>query len=415
MSTRQVFLPSKIFLITLTYVLFSSQYALFPIQQVVYAASKINGGLTPIQGNTDRMISYRQQRHMWMTNDGAVHILTNLGGVSGLVLYSSVDQSNNWQPMLSIADTDDQSTSDGFVLNKKMYLSYSSTDDSIFFKKMDYDAVYKKWSEYPARLIFASKVGTMASNPTLISDSSNRLWCACVARNTSGQSFIRLFDSIDQGDMWSDTGINFGVVSKSSKKSAALVCLQDRIGVVYTNKNEVYWAYRMNDWSLTTPWQAERIFVHEPSQNTDPEDPYGSHFSVAVDRQQNIHVATKEAGCLLYLRFSYNQQKWEVPRFLSDNLNVGYMQVSTSDNALFIAYNRGTSIEVIRSADEGMTFAIGWRLLHSSIDLSMFTTTDFSHPRVETPSFVNSKLFVLQQFVADDWQRLLYFVVPLTN
>ncbi len=417
MDTRQVFLPEKIYqivLIILSNVLFISLCSLSPFQQVALAASKVNGVLTSIQGSNERMISYRQQRHMWMTNDGAVHVLVNLGDTTGLVLYSNVDQSNNWQSMLSIADTNEQSTSDGFLLNRTMYFTYSSSSGAIFFKKMDYDTTQKKWSEYPSRLIFVSKVGTVASNPTITSDDNSRFWCACVAVNKARQSFIRLFYSIDQGDTWTDAGINLGAVSKSPKKSAVLVNLHDRIGAIYTNKDEVYWAYRLNDWSLTAPWQSERIFVHAPSQSTDIEDPYGSHFSVAVDRLQNVHVTTKESGCLLYLRFNYNLQGWDTPRFLSNNVNVGYMQVSTSDNALFIVYNKWTSIEVIRSEDEGMTFVDGWRLLHTSTDISMFTTTDFSHPRVETPSLANNKLFVLQQFVADGWQRLLYFVVPLT-
>src|SRR5205814_7652028 len=79
-------------------------------------AVTVRAAETDLRSDTERMISYRHQEHMWQTADGALHLVFNRGSLQpnpGLALYSSFDGGATWSFMQSFGNTDDKSTADG--------------------------------------------------------------------------------------------------------------------------------------------------------------------------------------------------------------------------------------------------------------------------------------------------------------
>ena len=378
----------------------------------------ITGTITSIQGSAERMISYRHQKHMWLTPDGAMHVFVNLGNNAqgaSLTLYSSFDRGITWNPMLELPNTNDQSTSDGFLINKTLRIVYSSSTGGIFFSELNYDVVQKTWSYTPPTTVYQGIYYT-ASSPTITIDANKNLWVGFVAQQISTRgSFIRLSNSLDRGVSWTDTQINLGVTSTSTRKNARLIALGDRVGAIYTNDTTINWAYRMNDWSTTTPWQTQQIFQHQSIADVDP---FASHFSVVVDRLKNIHFVTKNEGRLLYLRFNSQNQNWDNPRILSGETSVRYVQISISlDQKLLILANRYNKIALYESSDHGDNFYLT-KLLKSPLASSPPSgglDVDSSQPRMESPTVVNNTLPVLQQFQQEGSQGLIYFNIDLDN
>lgn len=380
------------------------------------AVEEVLSTMTPITGGSDLMISYRQQRHMWLSNDGAIHTLINQGengNHQALTLYSSFDQGNSWNLMLTIANTNSNSISDGFLFGRKLYAVYSSADGKVYYQTFSYNPQQKSWATDSANLVFASQTGTVASNPTLMMDRNRNLWVAFVGKNKSNQSFIRLYGSEDAGTSWIDTGINFGAVSTSMRKSPVLVNFQDRIGLVFTNDDSLHWAYRLNSAAMNAAWQTELITTLPSGSSSDP---YASHFSVVTDQAQNLHLVTRSGGRLMYLRYNQVTQAWDTPRYLTSDVNVGYMQIAvTLDDQLLVVCNQGggSNLILLRSSDHGTTFTSTTKLFPNQQDLANFSSVDMSHPRMEMPSVVDNYLPIVQQFVADGVQRLMYFKVDL--
>ncbi|MFO1420657.1 MAG: sialidase family protein [Candidatus Competibacteraceae bacterium] len=372
----------------------------------------IRPSLTKIKSSSDRMISYRYQEHSWLTDDNALHAVINLGSNSqntSLALYSSFDKGQNWSSKISINGTNDKSTSDGFLYENKLFLTHSSPDGHIVFSVLEYDRMVKNWRLTKSKIVYQN-ADFMATGPTLIQDAQGKFWVVFTRQNNiPGLYDISVYYSINNGDSWIDTRLIIGAVDSSSERSAKLVLLPDRIGVVYTNGDTINWSYRLNDWDPTTPWSGQLLFQYSGND----EDPFASHFSVATDQKMNIHVATRENKQLLYLRFDNQTQSWDSPRILTSDASVAYMQVSVStDNRILILYNANTIVKVLQSTDYGGTFSLRSLLVHPS--KSNFPSgADFSNPRVESPSLVGSWLPVLQQFVLSGYQSLLYYYIPL--
>jgi len=58
----------------------------------------VTGTTTNLQSLEEGMISFRHQEHMWLTSDGAQHVLINQGmGIPSLNLYSSLGGITDWQ------------------------------------------------------------------------------------------------------------------------------------------------------------------------------------------------------------------------------------------------------------------------------------------------------------------------------
>ena len=201
------------------------------------------------------MISYRHQRHMWVTSDGATHLLFNQGANyygASLVLYSSFDSGKSWTWILSIPNTNSTSTADGFLYNQKIFLTYSSTTGSLLFLPITYANLARKWIYSRPNTIYQGK-DFVATSPTIAVDSNGYLWATFIAQQTLSKNYsIRLFSSIDGGLDWNNTYVSLGAINQSARKSARLVTLKDRVGVVFTNDDTFYWAYKINNPGFTT-------------------------------------------------------------------------------------------------------------------------------------------------------------------
>jgi hypothetical protein len=84
----------------------------------------------------------------------------------------------------------------------------------------------------------------------------------------------------------------------------------------------------------------------------------------------------------------------------------------SGDNRLLISYNQQTFVKVLQSSDYGKTFPTSTLLAHPKQE-SLNTSADFTRPRIEAPTRVGSWLPVLQQFVMDGKQKLLYYNLKL--
>ncbi len=360
------------------------------------------------------MISYRHQRHTWVTNDGAIHVLFNQGknnyGAS-LVLYSSFDGGRSWRWISSIPNTNSESTTDGFLFKQKLFLSYSSASGKILFLPIAYDSLAKKWVISLASNLYQGK-DYVATNPTIVADSNGYLWATFVVQHVTNKTYsIKLFNSIDRGLSWGNTYISLGSINKSAKKSARLVALNDRLGVICTNEDTFYWAYRNNNFTFNTPWIAQSIFTYQPGSNNSL---YSSHFSLVADPLNNIHLTTHDLSKLVYLKFDKKYNNWQKAKTLSNEGGVSYVQTSLSvDNKLLVAYNKQTQVGVFASSDYGKSFKFAKLLPHPQKSDIASNLVSFEEPRIITPAIINNALPLLQKFQLDNDYSLVDFNLQL--
>jgi hypothetical protein len=383
--------------------------------------ASIDGTITNLTSATDSMISYRPQRHLWETSDGGLHVLINQGGstsTNGLALFSSFDQGQTWTLSLTLINTGIPAngivlpSADGLLKNNKLLLAFATATGTIKYLIASYDAGAQQWSTAFSNVIASNPQTFVASNPTLAADANGIFWCAFVSVNISTRLYtIQLYRSNNQGQNWSDTGVTFGMVSPSKARSARLVALPNRLGMVYTIDKDFYWAYRLNSDAPNTDWQKQLIF----QSSGEDKDPYGSHFSVVSDLNFNLHLTTASNKKLVYLRYRGQNQAWDSPTVLNQFVGVAYTQaISAPDGKVFIALNVGTSgINVLQSEDSGTTFSNAYFLKQPDISL-MGGVANFDYPRMIAPSSLLSKrLPILRQFVLDDVQRLSYYGINI--
>jgi hypothetical protein len=381
----------------------------------------VNGSITNLTGTSDKMISYRHQYHLWETPDNGLHILLNQGGSSGssLVLSSSFDNGQTWNTGVSLPNTNENSTADGFLKENKLRIASASSSGNIVFSTLNYNSATQQWSTLSSNPVFTRQQGLVGSNPSFAIDANGVYWCTfvtAVGAGTSASVSHRLYRSENQGQNWTDTGVKFGNTSNSFKRSARLVVLGDRIGVVYTNNSaistNIFWAYRFNTDTPTAIWQNQPIF-----QTTSVDaDPYGSHFNVVTDSQQNIHVVSRAGGRLIYLRYQAQNQGWDIAKSLTSYQSVAYANVTVAaDNRVFIIYNSSIpDLSVLESADGGSTFANAYFLVRPD-PTGIGTIPNFTTPRMITsqPLLGSSKLPIFRQFVLDNVQRLSLYNVNI--
>lgn len=373
----------------------------------------IQGSVTMLESDADRMISYRHEEHMWQTSDGATHVLINRGslflGTASLQLYSSFDNGNSWIATSYLNNTDAMSTADGVLMNNNLSLVYSTADGGILYTSLIYDSLLQSWSLNKTEVVFASDKFT-ALNPALTIDANKTIWCVFVNINNINQDANIKLSQRQLGKTWQDTGLFFGVTDNFTKyggRSARPVITSDGVGMVYTVHENMFWAYRTNTWPLTTPWVTQPLYTNTLPYDTDP---YNSHFSIAVDSAMNLHMATVDNGELKYLRFINKTKTWNPVRTLLKNVSATYPQVTIAEkNTLAIFVNSFTAVAVLQSTNAGKTFVLTNTLTH---DLSSDPDLDYTNPRIETPGKSTNPIPVFQQFVDGSIQRLMYFEVP---
>lgn len=376
-----------------------------------------------LESTVPRMISYRHQEHMWITSDGAVHLIINEGDLSpsqSLTLFTSLDGGITWTPMVSLPSSNGISTSDGALVEDRLHVTYATDANTIAYATIDWDATAQAWDLSLVETAFESSFFA-ATNPALVVDDEGSVWCGFVRINRLNfKSGIRMVMRDASTSAWADTRQTFGIVdgslTQNIERSPRPVQLPNGIGMVYTVHHEFRWAYRDENLALDEAWDDELLRVVS-SENLDP---YASHFSVSSDDNQNLYLVTVDDGRLLFQRYRAGQQVWESPQVIvGDEVTsilgaVGYPQVTLdADDTVSLVFNLGRQARVFQSDDHGRSFPIRYQLLHSEI-----TDPDasFDFPRMQSPRRVTDGFPVLQQYVVDDgdveMQRALQFTIP---
>lgn len=364
-----------------------------------------------ISGTVERMISYRNQNHMWQTADGATHALVNVGNQpngTSLRMHTSLDNGVSWVGSVELPVTDFTSTSDGFLQGNNLFVVYSTTSGGVAFSQLRYDPATTTWTLGATESAFQSDT-LVASNPTVARDAQGRYWAAFTTQDADNNANIKMVLRPTTAPGWVDTGFVFGPTDNLSldktERGARVVTVAGGVGLVYTVRQDVFWAKRQNSWPVTQPWARSPAYADKGEDN----DPYGSHFSVTVDGQSNVHMAMVDGGQMLYLQLANGAQKW-TRKVLTAPVRAAYVQILTSGSTLMLVGNDKTTAVVFQSTNGGSTWAKTHLLLHPPSD----GISNYDNPRMELPgNNPASPVPVLQQYRERNIQRTISFRVPV--
>lgn len=370
-----------------------------------------NGQLTGIESDSKEIISYKHQEHFWETEDGALHVTVQREG--SMSLYSSFDEGNTWSEMLSTQAYERPDSSDGFFYNNAIYNTFATENGNVGVAKITYDPNRQRWTDLGRSNPVPLGSGVTASRPTIVGDQLGKwLWIATPTENRrTWKKLINLFYSPNDGVNWIDTGLRLGT-SNFKNKAARIVALADRVGAVYSDVDGDYmvvkWAYRLNSWGASQAWSEQEIGRHPRKVY---QDPVGTHYNVAVDSANNIHVVTSDGGNLLYFRYDSTNNTWQ-NSVTHEGSKTAYTQLSiTQDGRVFVIYNSGKDIKVIEGNDQGEFTDYAYLTPPSGLGLNYY------FPRLETPSLVrgNTLPILLQaaETGSNGAQVLLHFPVEL--
>ena len=373
------------------------------------AAATINSTPTSLQGSSDLMISLRHQDHMWQAANGEHYLVINRGLASAkgsLQLYSTPDQGLSWYPGPRLPGSASQTYSDGYLVGNTLYLTYTTAAGELIFTALQRkgSTAVPAWKTLFSETAFSSTT-YYALNPGVAIDANGTIWIAFVARNGTNYS-IRMVRKTTQDTSWVDTGFTFGVVDNLSiERSAKPVATATGMGMVYAVHNQILWASRENDWPLDQPWPGQVIFTSSAGDN----DPYSSHFSVARDAQDNIHMSLSDGGRVGYSRYDAVSGNWS-SKWISGDIKAAYIQTSIVGNAVVVTANNSSNrLLVYRSIDGGSTFTQPYTLVHPAPGNGV----TYTYARMETVSNTPGPMLTLEQYVDNGTQRLLLFNVPL--
>lgn len=368
------------------------------------ALDVVSGSLSDIYGRSERVISYRNQEHMWETADGRQHLFVNLGRDDrdqNLALYTRVAE-NEWQQQLVLPRSDQFSSLDGFLDGGTLHLVFSDSSEAIIYAALEYFSGPDRWAAVAIDTVYDGAAGP-ASIPTISRDSYERLWAGfTLHENDSGHVRLSVLFSEDQGLNWSNSLAPFGSANSAMAKATRVVKVNDGIGIIYTDEipgepeRELsgHFLYRADSeppgggWSSQTLW-SKTIPADELH------DPFGTHFNALTDHLGRVHVLYAVDGQLVHRAYPDAGNHWSPAQFLSSSTRVAYMQLSQSmdGNRLYAIYNQYAQLYVLESVDNGASFHQAALLRRPMAG----TILDSSRPRVETPSYFSNFLPVLSQ------------------
>lgn len=371
---------------------------------------QIPANFTTLTSTADRMISYRSQNHMWQTADGATHVVINRGpGLSGqsLTLFSTFDGGSTWvNSGVNLPKSNGSSTSDGYLVDNRLFVTYDVGTGIIRAAELQYDAVTTTWTLQKVETVFSSGTN-LALTPAVAPDALGRRWLTFTHQDTVTLNFsIKMMVKASADAAWADTGLIFGTVDNvSNERSGRPVTTRRGVGVVYTVKADTFWAERNNKWALNANWNKLPVYKKQTPSN----DPYGTHFSVIVDASSNVHLASVDGGKVVYSRWLIAQNTWTT-RVLTDDIKANYLQATIVDGKLVIVTNSYTNLSVYQSSDNGASFTRTHALTHPP----PVGLINYDRPRLETPGISTSPVPVLQQYVDGKVQRAMFFAVPIS-
>ncbi|MBK1615034.1 hypothetical protein CKO44_16315 [Rubrivivax gelatinosus] len=374
-----------------------------------WAGTQIRAVETDLASDNERVISYRHQQHLWLTADGALHLVMNRGHYApgGLALYSSHDGGISWQLSHAFAGTDDKSTGDVQPAGDEAHIVYHTAANAVMHEQLRYDAVARAWTLLASETAFAS--GRLAAlNPALAVDEQGGLWVGFLARNKlSNQGQLRVVFR-PAGGGWTDPGLGFGPVdNRAVERSARPVAVPGGIGMVWTVREFTYFSRHALTEAPTTPWQTETLFVG--SVDSTVSDPYASHFNVVTDAGGGVHLITVENYDVLHFRWDPATLAWSGPRLVDDARKVAYAQLGLFDGRPVVGYSvqRGKG-----SLEVGDALGENW---DPSYDLALVPAVpgiNYNTARIELPAKASGTMPVLQQYDISGVQRLMLFSVP---
>jgi hypothetical protein len=390
--------------------------ALIALGQPARAAT-VQATMTNLASTSQRMISYRHQRHMIQTSDGYFHMMVNRGDdgtATALALQSSSGAGKKWKTSNALNFTGNQSVSDSLLVGNTLTVVYDCTDGFPRMLTLTYDPVAHTWGNKKIKTLPLFPGATQAVNPTLAVDGNGTTWLAYVAENTgstasstmgAGNSVIVLYGLPAGAKTWIHSGLQFGGNNNTYpiptvKRSARLVAVAGGVGMVYTEGADMNWVGRPLAGDITTAWSAPKL-LYTALGNLN--EPMASHFSTITDALGNLFVAYTDQGALYLRERLASGGTWQARKTISpttgDATKVAvYAQLSWfSAGKLALVTNYGSNARVYQSADDGANFVCTHSLQHATTD-----TNSYTDARVELPATATNPVPVVQQFIGPD-------------
>ncbi|MGC4080455.1 MAG: hypothetical protein QM702_26090 [Rubrivivax sp.] len=374
-----------------------------------WAGTPVRAAETDLASDNERVISYRHQQHMWLTADGAVHLVMNRGSYApgGLALYSSRNGGVNWQLAYAFAGTDDKSTADALPQGQDVHVVYHTAAGSVVHELLHYDAASGSWLPLAAETAFAAG-RISAQNPAIAIDEQGGQWVGFLARNKlSNQGNVRVVYR-PAGGAWTDPGLVFGPTdNRAVERSARPVAIPGGVGMVWTVRETTYFSRRGLVEAPGASWNTETVFVG--SVDSSVSDPYASHFNVVADAAGGVHLITIENYDVLHFRWDPATLAWSSPRLVDDTRKVAYAQMGLFNGKPVVGYTvqRGKGTFEI-----GDTAGENW---DPTYDLAMVPAVpgiNYNTARIELPAQAAGTMPVLQQYDVYGVQRLMLYTVP---
>ncbi len=375
------------------------------------AVPRVQAVPTNLSSDSDRIISYRHQEHLWQTADGALHVLINRGTLTpgpGLALFSSFDGGVNWQLQQAFPETDADSVSDGQLAGNELHFMLETAGGNLVFRRLAWDGVLRGWTLAQEETAWASSQFA-AVNASVAVDAQGTLWCAFDARDRATNDVnIRLLVRPAAAAGWQDSGQVFGPTDhRSIERSARPVAVPGGMGLLFTVRETAYWAERTDAMALDAPWPVSTVFVGVPTARL--VDPYASHFSVVADDAGFTHLFLVDSYDVLYFKRDPLTRAWAGGARLDDDKKTAYTQGSIVNGKLAAAWSvqRGAGSAVV-SADGGASFQPAASLLLPPDAPGV----SYGQARVEMPTRATGPLVILQQYSDNGLQRLMVFRIP---
>ncbi|MBF0305220.1 MAG: hypothetical protein HQL41_06190 [Alphaproteobacteria bacterium] len=359
---------------------------------------EVTGEDTGIRGDQEGIVSKRMQDHLWITADGTMHLLANVGErkEGGLYVYS-LGHDGVWTPTLHLPDSYRYSNGDAVGGPQSVDIAYGSTAEDILW-------VHAEWSSEPATWTITGHSAVWRHStrrgidPTLAVTADGD-FLVSFTQTRGHASSIEVRGSYDHGASFVDLRADFAPRAETLERAASVVAVGDGAGVVYTDDGRLGWA-----WLEDGEWRRERLLTRSEGQN----DPRGTHFSVASTGDGAIHVATNDGDHgLVYLYRDPGTERWSQQSFAVEGAT--YMQVSVSaEGDVYLLCDQARSILVLAGEGGDAPFE----------QIAALPPSDKArgNPRMESPAtFSGDVLPVLRQSgnAGDTLQRLDYYAVPL--
>lgn len=390
------------------------------VPSLVHATiSTIQGTDTGIVSTTSYTISHRDQRHSWQTSDGAMHIFANVGTTptnQSLVLYSTFDGGVTWTPMLTLPNSDGDSTVDGIMGSggsgqPMLQLVYQTVQgSSIVYATATYSASTQSWTLASIQTAF-TPTGALSTEPGFAVDTAGNLWCGFTLQNIATLAIqIQMIYLPVNTSTWVTSSLTFPGSGSTLQHAARPVTLSDRVGMIYQVNQTLFWSYRLNSWPVGHPWNSAIITTALPNRQSYADD---TAFSVVGDAADNLYVGFTGKTTVEYTTYNGHTGLWSPAMGLTkSNTTSAYVKTTIAGSTIYMIINTSGSLAVYSSTDGGASYQLIEGLAHPQPPPA---GVSYGNPRIESPATSTGTLPVWQQYTNGANQGLLYFPVPIAG